>query len=222
MKNILLTLFFFPMIIYAESDQTSLSKEELTHIINEQLLGNVDAINSTISNYLTVFGILLAIGSLILSFGVYFKKKELDQKIQEYVEKQFNQEFHNVIKEVNKRANILIGRENTKLKKEYQKEEYLRNFIFYDLNKILSSELSNGKNLSEIFNLHADRIYLITQLTSGEEKKITKALRQLSIGNYDKITRLDSFGQYISFLKDTDISAHLLEQIDNLEQQMAQ
>ncbi len=93
------------------------------------------------------------------------------------------------------------------------KEEYLRNIIFFDLNKILSSELDNG-NASEVFLIFADRSRIIAGLISGNSNKIKKALRELTIDAKRKISRLSSVKNYVSYLEEKSVDDDVLEYID--------
>ena len=187
-----------------------MTKEEVQRL----LLENVDGINSAISNYLAVFAIIITVLSLLQ----YFKGKQLDKKIEEVVKNKFLSESSLIVDEMKDRVKILIGSENKKLKKDYQKEEYLRNLIFYELNNILASELNNGSNISDVFGKHGERLHVVIQLTSGDDEKMIKAIKKFSTGTYNKITRLDSFKNYINFIKkSSDTSTKVLKILEKTD-----
>ena len=87
--------------------------------------------------------------------------------------------------------------------------------LFYDLNKIHATE--QKKNATKALNDYSDRYYTVSQLTSGMCKERTKALKKLTTGVYKKITKLESFKNYITFLKDSDISLDTFKKIEELE-----
>ncbi len=183
--------------------------------------------NSAVANNLQVLGIALAAISILIVIIGFFNfrykneiREEIEEKTTYLVNKKFRQESEDIIEDIHKKLNSYVKTSIKKLKKESQKEEFLRNLIFKDLNTILSSELNNGTNISEVFSIYADRYYVISQLTSGDENERKKALRKLSIGAYKQITKLKSFKDYLQLLKDMDVSLDIANEILELESKL--
>ncbi len=195
--------------------------------LNQVLLNNMENANSAVANNLQVLGIALAAISILIVIIGFFNfrykneiREEIEEKTTYLVNKKFRQESEDIIEDIHKKLNSYVKTSIKKLKKESQKEEFLRNLIFKDLNTILSSELNNGTNISEVFSIYADRYYVISQLTSGDENERKKALRKLSIGAYKQITKLKSFKDYLQLLKDMDVSLDIANEILELESKL--
>ena len=203
-----------------QNDEIYLTADQLNQII----LTNIENINSSIANNLQVLEIALAFISILLviiGFVNFFHKKRIMEEIEEktsyLINKKFRQESEEIREEINKKLNIYVKNSIKKLKQESQKEEFLRNLIFKDLSSTLSSELNNGTNLAEVFNTYANRYYIISQLTSGNDDERKRALRKLATGSYKQITKLKSFKEYLILLKDTDTSLDIANAIIELE-----
>jgi len=190
---------------------SQITEERVVNIINEKLLANVDGINSTISNLLTFFAIILTIVS-ILSF---FQRKKIVEEVMLDVNKELDETKKSIIQRADEKTNDKINLSIKRYKKESRDEEYYRNFMFKDLTTMLSSELhvNDTNNLQEVFSAHAETLGVITQLTSGREKETKRALEKLSTNTYD-IINLESFKKYIEILEnksDLDITLELEE-----------
>ncbi len=191
----------------------SMDKEEVQNIVNESLLSSLDGMTSTIELMLIVFGIALSVLGFISFFGKKQIKKELQEDLEFSIDKLFYEKSKEMQDEITEKLKKQMSN-NTKLSQKLsQKEEFLRNIIFFDLNKLLSSELDNG-NASDEFLIFAERFYIIAQLTSGNSDETKKALHKLTVDSKRKIARLSSVKNYVSYLEksaDDDILEYIHE-----------
>jgi len=178
--------------------------ENIQNIVNSSVLSSIDGINSTIGNSLNIFIAVITVTLTIVGF-ISFSKKKIIEEIDTNLENKFIEErrkFETITDEkINEYLKIYIK----ELKSQIHKEEFLRNLMTFDIYKILSTEIKlNGENnINQIFNIHSDRIFTISQLTSGNSKQIIKALKKLKNGNlaYEPIIASDNFRNYISYLE---------------------
>jgi len=184
-------------------------------IVDGQLLKNFEIITALNAN---TFEILFA-GITILFIVIGFNHFNYKQHMAFEIGKQLEREKEEFLKASLKDLKKLINQ----YKYESQKEEFLRNIIFKDLTKILASEIKGDKEhqLTEKFSLHADRLEVITQLTSGDENEVRKAIRRLSTKTYNKIIRLQSFIDYIEVLEGKASSMDLEEELSILRNIMS-
>ncbi len=217
---ILLSIFLVSCSDSPETIQVVKDTKEIHSIIDERLLSSVEAINSTIALVIAMFTLIIA----VIGFGFYDnsrKKKELLSEVEDkttfMIDKKFKEQIEETNIEINKKTKSIINYAIRRLKHESQKEEFLRNMLFYDLNKIHATEQKNSDNA---FSNYADRYYIVSQLTSGISKEQTSALSRLPTGAYKKITKLESFKNYITFLKNSDISLDTFEKIEELEDKL--
>ena len=186
-----------------------LTTADIEHLVDAKLLQSVDGINSAISNSLTIY-------VAIFAFFAFFAGLNLMQRerVKKDVLAEVNRDFDNLRKEietqVSERSARYLRHTIGSFEERMHEEEFYRNVLFKDLNEILASEIhQNGNdNLKDVFNLHAERMYIVTQLTSGKREETIKALKKLSTGTYDTITRQLSFRRYIDILtkkEDTDL-----------------
>ncbi len=242
MKKILIIFILIKQTLFALKDNNQSEEiinnklsNEITSQVNQIILNNIENINSTIANHLQVLEISLAFASILLValgfMNFTYKKQliremekhkkqikiEIEERTEQLINKKFRQEAEDTREEIYHKLSTYVKTSIRKLKKESQKEEFLRNLIFKDLNTILSSELSNHTNISEVFNTYANRCFIISQLTSGNDHERKIALRKLSIGSYKQITKLESFKEYLKLLKKTDTSLDIANAIVELE-----
>jgi hypothetical protein len=191
----------------------TLTEDKINSLIDEKLLSSVDGINSMIGNSLTLlFG---AFTIYLIFTGIsFFHRKKIVEEVMLEVRKELNTEIRSVEDNINLKFNKHIKNSIKKFKDESQEEEYVRNLIFKDLSSMLADEIrGNGDhNLSDVFNWYAERLYIIIQLTSGNEREVRRSLKKLSTGSYNMILTLKSFQKYIELLDkniDMDISIDL-------------
>jgi len=218
---ILLSIFLVSCSDSPETIQVVKDTKEIHSIIDERLLGSVEAINSTIALVIAMFTLIIA----VIGFGFYdnsHKKKELLSEVEDkttlMIDKKFKEQIEETNIEINKKTNSIINHAILRLKHESRKEEFLRNMLFSDLNKMHATE--QKKNATKALNDYSDRYYIVSQLTSGISKEQTSALSRLPTGAYKKITKLESFKNYITFLKNSDISLDTFEKIEELEDKL--
>lgn len=190
----------------------SMDKEEVQNIVNESLLSSLDGMTGTIELMLIGLGLLFSFFS-IFGFISFFGKKQIRKELQgdiellheksiSHINKLFRTKSQEMQDEMQEKVMKHI-KSNIKLSQKLsQKEEYLRNIIFFDLNKLLSSELDNG-NASEVFLIFADRFHIIAQLTSGDSNKTKKALHKLTTDSKKEITRLSSVKNYVLYMEES-------------------
>ena len=142
---------------------------------------------------------------------------QFEEKQNLVIEKKFQEESSNIKEEIQVSLLKRVKSDVYKNQKYTQKEEYLRNIIFYDLNKILAHELDNGSNISNVYATYAERLFIIAQLTSGDRDKSIKALEKLSHGTQKVVIRLKSVKNYISYLKAHSEDIELLNTVDKFE-----
>ncbi len=192
------------------------NKKDLESILDNKLLGSVEAINSTIEIALLLLSVMVA----VIGYGFY-KKREIVQEVEDrmtlIVDKKFKEQSEEIYDEINKKTTSVIKKMTKIQRVESQKEEFLRNLLFYDLSKMRSTEQNDKDNFAKAFSDHADRFYIVSQLTSGIDKERSKALRKLATGSYRKIIKLKSFKNYITYLKESDIDLDTLGRIADLE-----
>jgi predicted S18 family serine protease len=194
----------------------NMTPDEIKSYMNEILLANIENINSSISNALTILGILVAVFGFVGTISFSQRKKIKDEVMVE-ISKELDEEKHRIIKQTNEKANTQIHNAIQRYKEISQEEEYYRNMMFKDLSDILASEIhvNDTNNLKDVFSLHASRYELIAKLTSGKEKETKDALKRLTRGDY-AITKLLSFKKYITILeKKTDIN--IQKELDELK-----
>ncbi len=204
-----------------------LNKEEVINIVNAQLLNSLDGMNSTIGLMLAALTAIIAVISFASVMSYFSKKKiieEAEKKIEQaekkitlHINKLFREETTEIQNEIQEKLTKYVKNNTKQLQKRSQHEEYLRNIIFYDLNKALATELNNGNNISDVFTTFAERFHIIAQLTSGNNEQATKALKKLAIDSSRKIIRFNSIKNYISYLKEQSDDYELLGYIDKFE-----
>lgn len=196
------------------------NKQVLEDVLNEKLLGSVEAINTTIAVVIGLFATMLVVISMGF-YNVYRQKKEIMQEVEDrtalLIEKKFKEQSEEIYDEITKKITYVIKKMSKIQRIESQKEEFIRNLIFYDLNKMRSTEQNDKDNFEKAFSDYADRFYIVSQLTSGIDKERSKALRKLATGSYRKIVKLKSFKNYITYLKESDIDLDTLAKIADLE-----
>ncbi len=201
----------------------SMDKEEVENIVNESVLNSIEGLISTIEVMVVVAGVAFT------AFGVvnFIRKKQIKKELQEeielsrekaisYIDELFRKKSKEIQDEMQEKMSRHMKSNINKSHKLSQHEEYLRNIIFIDLNKMLSNEL-NGSVTSEAFNAFADRYLIIAQLTSGDPDKTKKALHKLAIDSKRQISRLSSVKNYVTYIRENDISGEYLEYIENFE-----
>ncbi len=203
-----------------------MDKKEVQDIVNESLLNSLDGMTGTIELMLFGLGIIFSFFS-IFGFISFFGKKQIKKELQEdidfsheksilHINTLFNEKSQEMQDEMQKRV-MKHTRNNIKSSQKLsQKEEYLRNIIFFDLNKILSSELDNG-NASEVFSTFANRFHIIAQLTSGNSDEIIKALHKLTTDPKRTIARLTSVKKYVSYMEESVADDDILEYIQEFK-----
>jgi len=196
-----------------------LTEDQILKLIDNRLFESLDSIISVIDVLLGVvlFGITVF---LVITGLKYISVIGITNKIKDEVSMEINQKFNMETKMIeddfNSRLQKHLKYNMKEYKKEAQKEEFIRNIIFKHLSELLADEIRvNGdSNLKEVFNLYSDRLFLISQLTSNDEKEVKKSLKKLSTGTYDKILRLEAFKEYLNILEnkiDMDIVKELYE-----------
>jgi hypothetical protein len=203
----------------SDLNSTVLTKKDILQIIDNQLFSSVESVTDLVTLSITLFSIMITIYILIIGYQT-IKIGKIASTIKDEVlleiDKKFNIESKMIEEEFNRKL-LKHLRYNMKVyKEEAQKEEFIRNVIFKNLSELLSDEIRvNGEfNLNEVFNLYSDRLYLVSQLTSGNEKEVKIALKKLSTGTYYKILRLEAFQTYLNILEtksDIDIDKELYE-----------
>ena len=181
----------------------NITPEQINAIVDARILSSIDGINSTLSNTLNVFIAIFTIFGIFAGVGLWQRRKIVDAVLSE-VNKELDKDRQSIIHSAETKANTRIKSSIQKYKEQSQEEEYYRNMMFKDLSSMLATELhiNESNNLKEVFSLHAERIGLITNLTSGKEKATVRALTQLSTGTYD-IIKMESFKKYIKILEKT-------------------
>lgn len=196
------------------------NSKDIQAIIDERLLGSIEAINSIFAIITAIFTLMLVVAGY-MSFNIKKQKEEISSEI-EYrlnivISKKFKEQEEEIYEEINQKTKSIIKNTNKKIKNEFQKEEFLRNMLLNDLNKMRATQQQNSENIAQAFSDHVDRYNVVSQLTSGIKDEQTKALRKLSTGVYKKIIKLQSFKNFIEFLKDSDIDLDMLAKISQLE-----
>ncbi len=199
------------------------NSKDIQAIIDERLLGSVEAINSIFELIIAIFTVMLVVVGYT-SYNIKRQKEEISSEI-EYrlnivISKKFKEQEEEIYEEINQKTKSIIKNTNKKIRNEFQKEEFLRNMLFNDLNKMRATQQQNSENIAQAFSDHVDRYNVVSQLTSGIKDEQTKALRKLSTGVYKKIIKLQSFKNFIEFLKDSDIDLDMLDKISQLELNM--
>jgi len=195
---------------------TNLTEDEVKRQVNEILLANIENINSTISNTLTVIGLIITIFGVLATIN-FSQRKKIKNEVMVEISKELYEEKQRIILQTNEKANTQIHYAIQRYKESSQEEEYYRNMMFKDLSDILATEIhvNDTNNLKDVFSLHALRYELIAKLTSGKEKETKDALKRLTRGDY-AITKLLSFKKYITILeKKTDIN--IQKELDELK-----
>jgi len=169
--------------------------QTVENFVNNRILANFENIMALNEYCLEIIMGGITIFLVILGFNYSANKRVISSEIKKQLAKEkeeFKREAHKDLKKL-----------MNQYRQKSQKEEFLRNMIFKDLIKILSSELQdkNFKDITEKFNLHAERLEVITQLTSGNEEEVIVSLKRLATRTYDKIIRLQSFRDYIQILE---------------------
>ena len=174
---------------------------DIKNIVNQTLIQNVDGINSAISNNLTLLIFFFTIVFAFIGFFKYDKSKLKDEVFSD-VKRDLRLEVNEIKDSITNDFNRYMKQNLDQHKMMVYKEEYLRNLINFELNKMLASELKiNGdNNFNEVFGLYSDRLFLIAELTSGDKKQIIKALKKLNIGEFKKLIKLTSIQDYLTFL----------------------
>lgn len=196
-----------------------LTEDQIIRLIDDRLFGSLESVINVIDVLLGVvfFGITVF---LVITGLKYKSVVGITNKIKDEVSMEINQKFNMETKMIeedfNKRLLKHLKYNMKEYKKEAQKEEFIRNIIFKHLSELLADEIRvNGdSNLKEVFNLYSDRLFLISQLTSNDEKEVKKSLKKLSTGTYDKILRLEAFKEYLNILEnkiDMDIVKELYD-----------
>ena len=225
MRGLFLALFVLFLVSCSDSPvQVIDNKKVLEDVMNEKLLASVEYINTTIGVVMTIFALLLAVVSIGF-YNVYKQKKEIIEEVKDrtelLIDKKFKDKSKDIYDEITEKTTSVIKKITKIERAESQKEEFLRNLLFYDLSKMRSTEQNDKDNFSKAFSDHADRYYVISQLTSGIDKEQTSALRKLGTGSYRKIIKLKSFKDYIIYLKESDIDLETLDKIADLELKLA-
>lgn len=187
-----------------------LSKDEIICIINDRLLDSIEGVNTGMAIAIAfIFG-LLTLYTVLMGLSVLNVKKVRDEILQE-VKKGITEEINEKSKRIDKniKKSILKNHQAT------QEDEYLRNLIFYDLSKILASDINElaETDMKKVFNLYSTRLLVATQLTSGDKKQIKRALKMLSLSAYKPLRSFISIQNYIKTLElrdDLDIEDELL------------
>jgi hypothetical protein len=184
-------------------------------IVNNELLKNFEIITALNANTFEILFAGITILFIVMGFSHFNYKQHMVFEIGKQLEKEKEEFLKESLKDLKKLIN--------QYKYESQQEEFLRNIIFKDLTKILASEIKGDKEhqLNEKFSLHADRLEVITQLTSGDENEVRKALRRLSTKTYNKIIRLQSFIDYIEVLEKQASSMDIEEELSILKNIMS-
>jgi len=175
----------------------NLTPEQINAIIDARMLSSVDGINSTLSNAIDIFLGIFSTIAIVISFVTvigYFKRKKIVEEVLLEVNKEIDKDKTNIIQNVEAKAYSRIENSIQKYKEQSQAEEYYRNMMFKDLSNMLATELHFNKsnNLKEVFSIHAERLGVVTNLTSGREKETIRAINQLSTGTYE-IIKMESF-----------------------------
>ncbi len=201
----------------------SMDKNEVENIVNESVLNSLEGLISTIEVMIVIAGVAFTIFGIVNFLIKKQIKKELQEEIDlshekaiSHIDKLFREKSKDIQDEMQEKMIKHIKSNIRTSQRHSQREEYLRNIIFMDLNKILSNEL-NGSGTSEAFNAFADRFLIIAQLTSGNLDKTKKALHKLAIDSKRQISRLSSVKNYVTYIKDNDINGEYLECIENFE-----
>ena len=198
---------------------TYLTEKEIIRLLDDRLLGSLDSVISLIDVSLGVLAIGITIFLVIT--GLKSRKiREVIDDMKDNVSFEIDKRFYIESKIIEESFQRKLTKNLKFYMKEYQveaqKEEFIRNVIFKNLSELLADEIRvNGEsNLKEVFNLYSDRLYLVSQLTSNNEKEVKKSLKKLSTGTYDKILRLEAFNEYLNILEkktNMDIGIELYE-----------
>ncbi len=181
----------------------TMTPEQIEAFMNAKLLGNVENINATVSNLVTVLAVAISVIGAIATFTM-FQRKRIVSEVMAQVHTELDDAKQRIVRQADEKANIMIHEEIEAYKKQAREEEYFRNMMFKDLSRILSKEIhvNDTNNLPDVFALHADRYEIVTKLTSGRFKETQEALYKLANGNY-KIINLHSFKKYIEILENS-------------------
>jgi CRISPR/Cas system CMR-associated protein Cmr5 small subunit len=185
----------------------NMTPDDVKNQINDILLSNIENINSTFSNFLTIIGIIIAISGVLATIN-FSQRKKIKNEVMVEISKELDELKQIIIRQTDEKTNNHIHNAIQRYKENSQEEEYYRNMMFKDLSDILASEIhvNDTNNLKDVFNLHALRYELIAKLTSGKEKETKEALKRLTRGDY-AISKLLSFKKYITILeRKTDIN----------------
>ena len=196
--------------------ETNLTRADVVNIVNETLISNVDGLNSALQSHLNIFFDILAISLAFFAYFHYDSKKSIDSTVNKIIYKEIEEVKNSLESQMTK----FIKNHIKNYEKLSNEEEFYRNLLSYDLNKILSSEIKiNGhNNLNEIFSIHSERIYTMAQLTSRDSKEIKKALRKLKTnGIYEHISKVDSFKKYLDFLEKNSDDINILNAIEEFK-----
>jgi hypothetical protein len=199
---------------------TPMTPEQIEAFMNAKLLANVENINSTISNMVTLLGVAIALIGAIATFTIFQRKKIVSEVMAE-VHKELDEEKQRIIRQADEKANAMIHEEILEYKQKAMLEEYYRNMMFKDLSTLLADEIhiNDTNNLAEVFAKHADRYEIVAKLTSGKKKETREALKRLVKGDY-KIIRLEAFKKYIEILERQKYDLYINEQLRALKKVM--
>jgi len=208
------------MILLTAATMTPEQMEQIEAFMNAKLLGNVENINATVSNLVTVLAVAISIIGAIATFTM-FQRKRIVNEVMAQVHTELDDAKQRIVRQADEKANIMIHEEIEAYKKQAREEEYFRNMMFNDLNRMLAREIhvNDTNNLPDVFALHADRYEIIAKLTSGRLRETQDALDKLVNGNYE-IVGLVSLQKYIDILeksKSPDWKKMLREWKENLE-----
>jgi hypothetical protein len=186
-------------------------------IINEKLFNSIESVTNLISNSIDIFAVMAGLYAVLMGYQLYKVKKissEIKEEVMIEIDKKFNQESKVIEDAFNTKLNKHLKYNMKQYKNEAQKEEFIRNIMFKHLSELLAEEIQyNGtNNLKEVFNRYSERLYLVSQLTSNDEKEVRVVLRKLSTGEYDKLLRLQAVQEYLDILEhkvDMDLLAEL-------------
>ncbi len=100
-----------------------MTREQIETIINAKLLSNVESINSTVSNLLTMLGIIIAIMGVFATME-FFRRKKIVREVLVEINNELDRTKHEIAHNARDKANEMILYEIDRYKKESRKEEY--------------------------------------------------------------------------------------------------
>ena len=192
--------------IMNDLNSTILTKNEILMIIDNRLFSSVESVSNLTTISIAVLTLIITVYFFMMGYQamkIGRVTSTIKREVLLEIDKKFNLESKMIEQDFNRKLNKHLKYNMQQYKDEAQKEEFIRNIMFKHLSELLADEIQyNGtNNLKEVFNRYSERLYLVSQLTSNNEKEVKVVLRKLSTGEYDKLLRLQAVQEYLSILE---------------------